>query len=70
MTLSWILLKPLGPGFPVLGRVENFTHLDFPWRSEILEFVGDWSCGAGTELSEVIEFLLFVEGFLGLWGER
>ena len=65
MTLSWILLKPLGPGFPVLGRVENFTHLDFPWRSEILEFVGDWSCGAVKELVEDIGLLLFVEEFLG-----
>ena len=64
--ITGTLLEPLGPGLPVLGSVENVTRLDFPRRREILEFVGDWSCGAVNEFVEEIGILLCVEGFLGL----
>ena len=50
--------------------MENFPSLYLPRVREILDFLGDWSCGERTELVQEIGKRLCVGGYLGLWEDR
>ena len=46
-TITGTFIDPPGPGFPVLGEGGKCPSFGSPQGRDILEFVGDWYCGAG-----------------------